>query len=158
MKKYVTIPFNTYKELDKEKLHTDTTSKQIQKETSLIGEKKKDTEIKTHDESSIIEQKATEKKSKPKKIELELNKPISRSSDSSSSNNNNNNNNNNSNKDLPHSKLVTAESEVEELRLDDPALPPPGIPKNKKSISIIKHNRITRNKGRWHTPWKTRFS
>lgn len=42
--------------------------------------------------------------------------------------------------------------------------PPPGIPKKKKkAISIIARNintnpRITRNRGKWITPWKTRFT
>ena len=144
MKKYVTIPFNTYKELDKDRVHN--TSKETDEKTA---------------DKSVIDKKIEERKEK------ESTKIVSDSPQNSS------HNSNNSGRALPHS-----ESPIDEGALSDSGseltpippppgipLPPPGIPKIKKSISIIKHNnnnnnnnRITRNKGRWYTPWKTRFS
>ena len=51
-----------------------------------------------------------------------------------------------SNKDLPESGRV-APAEGSSLPLLHP-LPPPGIPENRKSVSIITHNtHITRNRG-----------
>lgn len=135
MKKFVTIPFSTYQKLIKDKkgnLNLNNPHESI-KENKVISEP----QTINDSETVIPPTNSTGTEINKKKLS-----------------------NNNIADFLPQNEPEDPaySSSSFSLGQEGVSLPPPGIPKNKKGISIINHNtRITRNQGRWRTPWKTKF-
>lgn len=155
MKKYVTIPFNIYQELTK-----NTKKKKIESSRDKLNKEDHDQEMSQSNQQdhrlNIQEQ------NRDHDIQDQ-----DQDQDQDQYQNQNQEMNNEKERSKSPERIYNEVDSSSNLSLPAASakLPPPGIPQRKNTVTIIKQNnnrtktlRVTRNQGRWHTPWKTRFS
>ena len=156
MKKYVTIPFNRYQELNKN-TKKDTTH------TELESQKRQDIKIKKSNPDTLLDFEKGVTDDTDDDYDVDFGERVVTPKTKTKNSHNlmdikNKKEEKSNTNDSKYSHLREPLTAHPQTRREE-ELPPPGIPKNRKSISIISHNkRITRNRGRWITPWKTKFT